>query len=111
MQDLERDAGQPHNEMATPCKNSKIRIDIYSEDHNPAHAHLSTGDGVKICRFYIFGAVPKNSSEVAVYKGDKVPDDKKHLLSELVKWGNASSPEGFNNWKLLMFLWRSTRKQ
>jgi len=105
---LEEDKGpfseRSINEMATVCKNSKIRIDVYSQDHAPAHAHLSTGDGKKVCRFYVSVSCPRNVSDVQIFKGDKVSEDKKHLLSEVVAWAK-SSQDGVSNWKVLSIAW------
>jgi len=105
---LEEDTGpfseRSINEMAIACKNSKIRIAIFSEDHAPAHAHLLTGDNQKVCRFYIGCPCPKNASDIQVYKGDVVPENKRHLLSEVVAWSKGSQ-DGVNNWVRLVVLW------
>jgi len=97
------------NEMAIACKNSKIRIVIFSEDHAPAHAHLLTGDNQKVCRFYIDGGMPSKVSDIKIHKGDVVPENKRHLLSEVVTWSKGSQ-DGISNWKFLHRLWTATRR-
>jgi len=92
------------NEMATVCKNSKIRIDVHSEDHAPPHAHLFTGDNERVCHFYIDGNVPSNASDIRIHKGDSVPENKKHLLSEVVTWARGSV-RGVGNWININNVW------
>ena len=84
------------NEMSTICRKKDgfgFIAQIYSNDHNPPHIHISDTDGKELGQIYITNKIPQKIEDILVYKGnvDKVID-------KIVEWANRKSKYLIMNW-------------
>ena len=87
------------NEMSTVCPKRLgygFILQIYSDDHEPAHMHMSDLIGNEITRILLTDKIPTKITDINEYPKDhKINNDQKRLI---LKWAKGKSKLGFNNW-------------
>ena len=96
---------QKLDEMATVCKRSDgygIIIQIYSNDHAPAHAHVFDNTRKEIGKFELKESLPQKPQDLTLYQTTSIPTD---TVDKIVKWANGKTKLCINNWLFARQTW------
>ena len=111
---LGKEVEQDLSEMATVCSRKdgfgNITIRIYSDDHNPPHAHVFDKDMRLVGKFLIDRSKPNRASDIEAYQASSYGNIPDIIRTEVVKWA-SSYKRGVENWKGTMFMWDSLHTQ
>ena len=91
-------------EMATLYK-GEIIIEIYSNDHNPAHCHILDSNKNELNRVLIDGNCPKDKSDIKIYEGETMNMEAAERKF-FINWVNLVDEDGISNWRNLQRTWQ-----
>lgn len=84
-----------------------VVIDIYSDDHNPPHMHVSLIGNRRIqCRYIITDTPPQSIRDLRLMKGDRDVFSTK-IKNNVVCWANGTESSGVLTWKYVKAVWGS----
>ena len=79
-------------------------VTVFSNDHEPPHAHLRKLNGETFAMILITDEAPKNINELQLYKTDRLSSK---IKKDLVKWANDIDPDfGCTYWTTLKNFWK-----
>lgn len=96
------------NEMSTVCPKRLgygFILQIYSDDHEPAHMHMLDLNGNEITRILLSDKIPTKIIDIVEYPKDpKINNDQKRLI---LKWAKGKSKTNTNNWIRSIDIWNT----
>ena len=80
-------------------------VTVFSNDHNPPHAHVRTLEGKTIGQFLITENPPKNIEDLQLYNTESL--DRK-IKKNIVEWANKNVPnKNYTYWEKLKDYWET----
>ena len=79
-------------------------VTVYSDDHNPPHAHVRKLTGETIGQFLITDNPPKDIKDIQLYRTESLDRD---IKKDIVEWANKNDPDfGCIYWTTLKNFWK-----
>ena len=80
-------------------------VTVFSNDHNPPHAHVRKLSGETIGEFIITENSPKNINDIQLYRTESLNRD---IKKSIVEWANKKVPNmNYTYWDKLKDYWNT----
>lgn len=79
-------------------------VTVFSDDHNPPHAHVRKLTGETIGQFLITDNPPTDIKDIQLYRTESLDRD---IKKDIVEWANKNDPDfGCIHWITLKNFWK-----
>lgn len=91
-------------DVMTRSQNYGFLVTVFSNDHNPPHAHIRDLSGKTIGQFLITDAPPQTVNELQLYRTEAIPLKIRKTIAE---WANkVDHDSGLIYWATLKLFWK-----
>lgn len=91
-------------DVMTRSQNYGFLVTVFSNDHNPPHAHVRDLNGKTIGQFLITNAPPQTVNDLRLYRTEALP---LKIRKTIVEWSNkVDKDSGLTYWATLKLFWK-----